>query len=281
MAGWMREQFHKPDEEGLSYIQRQEMAFQKGIEETEKEELAKALLDLESIDCPCVCEPECPGETCKKTVAAQKTAQEKYDKTMAELYPERKAATSTPATTKPTASEPGPKKPLQSKGPSTLTSKSAASLLSHPKASTTVPKPKAQATTTTTTKPRLPFSHISSRKQAPPPTNPSPMRHTAAALASRTTIGRSAGRATSAAYRKNVGPAATKPVAEEVPDTSLPPAVYIARYGEPKVGSRMWDRCLEAGCLYGREQEEVPDLGGRSLEELLREGAEEEFVLEL
>jgi len=47
------------------------------------------------------------------------------------------------------------------------------------------------------------------------------------------------------------------------------------------VGSRMWDRCLEAGCLYGREQEEVPDLGGRSLEELLREGAEEEFVLEL
>jgi len=72
-----------------------------------------------------------------------------------------------------------------------------------------------------------------------------------------------------------------KPVAEEVPDTSLPPAVYIARYGEPRAGSNMWDRCLEAGCLYGREQEEVPGLGGLSLEEVLREGAEEEFVLEL
>lgn len=79
----------------------------------------------------------------------------------------------------------------------------------------------------------------------------------------------------------NAGPTATKPVAKEAPDTSLPPAAYIARYGEPKVGSRMWDRCLEAGCLYGREQEEVPDFGGRTLEELLREGAEEEFVFEL
>jgi len=280
MAGWMREQLHKPDEEGLSYIQRQEMAFQKGLEETEKEGLAKALLDLESIECPCACEPECPGETCKKSVAAKKAAQEKYDEVMAELYPERESATSKLATTKPTTSKPALKEPVQSKGPSTLTSKSAASLLSHPKSSTTAPKPKVQPTTTTT-KPRLPFSHISSRKQAPPPTNPSPMRHTAAALASKTTIGRSAGRATSATYRKNAGPAAPKPVAEEAPDTSLPPAVYIARYGEPKVGSRMWDRCLEAGCLYGREQEEVPGLGGRSLEELLREGAEEEFVFEL
>jgi len=61
----------------------------------------------------------------------------------------------------------------------------------------------------------------------------------------------------------------------------MKPAVYIARYGEPKMGSRMWDRCLEAGCLYGREQEEVPGLEGPSLQELLREGAEEEFVFEL
>jgi len=281
MAGWMREQLHKPDEEGLSYLQRQEMAFQKGIEETEKEELAKALLDLESIECPCACEPECLGESCKKSVAAKKAAQEKYDKTMAELYPECKTATSKLATTKPTTSKPAPKKPLQSKGPSTLTSKSAASLLSHPKPSTTVPKPQVQPHPITTTKPRLPFSHISSRKQTPPPTNPSAMRHTAAALASKTTIGRSAGRATSATYRKNTGPTAMKPVSEEVPDTTLLPAVYIARYGEPKMGSRMWDRCLEAGCLYGREQEEVPGLEGPSLQELLREGAEEEFVFEL
>ncbi len=281
MAGWMREQLHKPDEEGLSFLQRQEMALQKGIEETEKEELAKALLDLESIESPCFCEPECPGETCKKTIAARKTAQEKYDTTMAELYPQRKTTTSKTTTTKPAASKPALKEPLHFNGPSTLTSKSAASLLSHPKPSTTVPKPKTQPTTATTTKPRLPFSHISSRKQPAPPTNPSPMRHTAAALASRTTIGRSAGRATSAAYRKNAGLTATNAVAEEIPDTSLPPAAYIARYGEPKVGSRMWDRCLEAGCLYGREQEEIPGLGERTLEELLREGAEEEFVFEL
>lgn len=246
----MREHLHEPDAEGLSYVQRQELAHQKELELSEKESHAQAIFDLESLGVPCTCEPDCPEDNCKLNIPRKKAAQQKYDKTMAELHPERKSAAPKPTLSKSIAAKPPHKKPLQTKGPSTLTSKSAASLLSQPKPSTTVSKPRPQSTTTA--KARLPFSNISSRKQTPPPTNPSPMRHTAATLASKTTIGRSAGRATSANYRKTAAPnASTKP-----PITALPPS-------------------------FERDYEDDLGFEARPLEELLREGAEEDFVLEL
>lgn len=265
---------NEPDAGGLSYVQRREMEHKKELDLVMKEQNALAQLDCETAFLPCVCEIECVGETCKQKLATKKAAEEKYEKAIAEINAERYPAAAHTTTTKPAAGKAVPKKPINTKVPSTLSSKSAASLLSQPKPSTLISKPKVQPIDT---KPRIPFSNISSRKQTPSPTNPSSMRHTAATLASKTTIGRSAGRATSAAYRKNAAP--TKPAAE-VPDMSLPPVAFMARYGEPKEGTRMWDRCLEAGLLFKEGQEEEVDLAP-SLEEILMEGAEEEFVLEL
>ena len=278
METWWQDALHAPGEDGLSYVEREKKELEKTREVEMKEHYARAIFESETALLFCDCEPECPGETCKQHLATKKAAGEKYQKTMAELHPERKPADSRPVTRKPPTSKPPAQTLLPSKGPSTLSSKSAATLLSQPKPSGIVPKPKPQLNTA---KPRIPFSNISSRKQTPPPTNPSPMRHTAATLASKTTIGRSAGRVASATYRKHAAPAKKPAAAAEVPDTSLPPAEYVARYGMPKAGTRMWERFMEEGCFSegGRHSDqgmEVPPL-----EELLREGAEEEFVLEL
>ena len=277
MEIWWQDALHAPGEDGLSYVEREKKELEKTRELEMKEHYARAMFESETALLLCDCEPECPGDTCKQHLAAKKVAEEKYQKTIAELHPERKSAFPKPAKTKPPASKLPPKTALPSKGPSTLSSKSAATLLSQPKPSGTVPKPKAQPTTA---KPRIPFSNISSRKQTPPPANPSPMRHTAATLASKTTIGRSAGRAASATYRKHAAPA-KKPAVVEVPDTSLPPAEYVARYGMPKAGSRMWERFMEERCLRDGARDGDEGMEVRPLEELLREGAEEEFVLEL
>lgn len=84
---------------------------------------------------------------------------------------------------------PPTRKPLASKTPSTINSKSAAAALS--------PPPKASfAASTVAAKSRL----ISSKK--PTPMNPSVARHAAATTASRTTIGYSQGRAASSSMRK-------------------------------------------------------------------------------
>ena len=88
---------------------------------------------------------------------------------------------------------PPTRKPLASKTPSTINSKSAAAALS--------PPPKASfAASTVAAKSRLPSRLISSKK--PTPMNPSVARHAAATTASRTTIGYSQGRAASSSMRK-------------------------------------------------------------------------------
>ena len=278
MDGFWGDTLNKPDAEGLSYLQRKEMQLKKRLELEEKEEYARVMLDMETPTWPCECEVECTGDTCQKNLEGKKIAEENYQKRMAEIHPDWKDRVSKAAPAKPTASKVIQKKPLISKGPSTLTSKSAANALSR-KPPSTVVNPSSKPPNPTT-KARIPFSNISSRKKTPPPTNPSPMRHTAATLASKSTIGRSAGRATSATYSKAALSHKDAKPAVEVPDTGLPPDVYIARYGEPKLGSRMWMRCYQAGC-FEKDADEGKASGIPSLDELLREGADEEFVLEL
>ena len=71
-------------------------------------------------------------------------------------------------------------------------------------------------------------------------------------------------------------------------DMSLPPSMYIQRYGKPPQGSKMWMRCLQTGAF-----EEEPDLGDREfvfgvdggVEEQIQpwevEGALDDFQLEM
>lgn len=89
-------------------------------------------------------------------------------------------------------------------------------------------------------KTRLP-SVFSSRKKTPPPTNPSPMRHTAAVVNSKSTIGYSAGRKVASALRGETKRDST--------DNILSPQRYIELYGEPAFGTEMWLRCKAAGCF--------------------------------
>ena len=106
------------------------------------------------------------------------------------------------------------------------------------------------------------------------------MRHTAATFASKTTIGRSAGRSVSANIRKSSAPGKNAQAAAELPDTSLPPVLYIQRHGEPKWGSEMWFKCRNAGC-FDEDQDDVLDIGEPVFSDFLQEEAEREFAFEL
>ena len=251
---------NRPDEEGLSLAQREEQDRQKLLETIDMKYEAMMLRDIESSPVPCVHYPECPGEECKSTVANRKKAEEQYRKTMAVLCGK---------------SLPAQKKPLVTKGPSTFSSKTAASALSQQKP---LAKPKSTALAPAL-KSKLPSSLISGRKKTPPPTNPSPMRHTAAAVASRTTMGYSKGRATSANLRKTIlpkkdGQSTRTPAAA---DTTLAPAVYIQRYGVPPLGSEMWVRCKSYGC-FDEDDGKLGDIFSQeSPVDYFREEAEQDF----
>ena len=112
-------------------------------------------------------------------------------------------------------------------------------------------------------------------------------------------MGYSKGRAASASLRtknsilpptkKEAGDLSAIAHAQDEPDTTLPPAAYIARYGVPRVGTEMWMLCRRLGCFEGEEQGESEEveigerdgdgLGGVELVDVGREEAEEEFVL--
>lgn len=112
------------------------------------------------------------------------------------------------------------------------------------------------------------------------------MRHAALAAASKTTIGRSKGRVTSAALKKaTLSPAdeTKKQQQQQQRDYTLAPQAYIDRYGVPVVGSEMWIRCKTAGCFDELESSSEREEEGRSritaLEDLFRQEAERDFEL--
>lgn len=85
--------------------------------------------------------------------------------------------------------------------------------------------------------------------------------------------------------RKSVRPAKdtnkTAAAAAEIPDPTLAPAIYIERYGVPRIGSDQWVRCDRAGCFKEEGEQELEDAVGstKALDDLLREEAEKDFQL--
>lgn len=263
-------------DDGLNFYERKEQQRRKEQETADKIADAMLLRDFESTNIPCIHDPECIEIECTVNIENRRAAEEKYEKTMAELSTGAKPMS------------PAAKKPVPSKGPSTINSKSAAAALSQLKPTAAVPAQKPSS------KKPPPFSKpslvLSRPKRTPPPTNPSPMRHSAASAASKTTIGHSRGRIASAALKKNsILPPPSKDLAPAHPQSEaqqralLPPAVYIERYGVPRVGSEMWIRCKDAGCFDPAEQHDEADGrgAGSALEDLWREEAERDFLLVL
>lgn len=109
--------------------------------------------------------------------------------------------------------EPAVRKPLASKPPSTVNSRTAAAALS--------PKPKSSfAAPTAATKARIPSKlNLLSSKKITPALNPSAARHAAATTASRSTIGYSHGRSTSTSLRKPLSN-----LTKNAPSTTIKPA---------------------------------------------------------
>lgn len=253
--------------DGLSHAQREEQRLQRLYDTADRKLEALMQRDIDSTPIPCTHYPECPTEICKNTVEARKAAEEQYHKTIATIEAETSPAT---------------KKSPPSMGPSTLKSKVAAASLSLPKQSG--PTLKTTKPSIAPIKPRLTTPLVARPKKTPAPINPSTMRHNAAVAASKTTMGYSKGRATSATFRKTALPKDVgKNSSNEIPDTSLAPAEYIRRYGVPRIGSEMWIRCKAVGCF---DEDEGPNLeeifaGDHpyGLETLLREEAEQDFQL--
>ena len=264
---------NRPGPDGLSILERQEKEQQEKWAIDMRKEEAKLQLEMDSLSIFCTHYPECPGEICKDTLQARKEAEEEYEKTIAIID-----------------AEAPPKKPIHNQafkttGPSTLNSKAAAATLSQPKPSKPVRDP-VKKSTITTPKPRFGMNAITQSKKAPPPANPSPMRHTASTVASRTTLGRAKGRAVSSNLRKTLNSSEKSKtfVPFEERDTSVAPTVYFSRWGEPPLGSDMWFDCWKLGLLGDhREQEQESEVldGGRTLDELIREDALEDFQLTL
>jgi len=292
--GYMRHFLNKPDAEGLSYYDRKDQEEQKRSEYLDKMYEAMSIRAFDSADIPCVHYPECAGEDCKDMPEIRSKAEETFQKTMAEIDG-KVLALKTGSKTK------APKTTMAARAPSSTLSKHAATALSQSRPSTTIKSTiKPTIKSNAAPKARLPSSLLpSNRKTTPPPTNPSPMRHTAASAASKQTMGYSKGRATSATLRKTVLPsthsakapshgntttkAAPTTQHSDEPDTSLSPGLYIQRYGVPRVGSEMWNLCARTGCFDEDDGEEMREReeGRLRLEAMWREEAEEEFVLEV
>lgn len=136
----------------------------------------------------------------------------------------------------------------------TLRSREAAAALSAPKTRS------ASARVAAAPKPSVVSSLLMPKKKARVPTNPSPMRNTAAAMNSNTTVGYSKGRSVSSTLREN----------ELSAKTPLSPETYMQLYGPPPLGSEMWTRCKAAGCFDTEEN------AGQELQECLPTFAEDE-----
>jgi len=250
-------------DDGFSHLDREEMRRQKIWDRSDRKIEAQLLRDVHSMNIPCTHYPECHGELCKDTIEARKAAEKQYQKTIADIDAEAAPAT---------------KKSAPLSRPSTLKSTSAAAALSQSKVS--APPPRANSKPVPpSARSRLNMSLVSRPKKTLAPTNPSPMRHTAAVAASKTTMGYAKGRSTSATLRNIIQPEKDS----GVPDTSLPAAEYISRYGVPRLGSEMWLTCKRAGCFDEDEGQSLEEIFAgdhpHGLDALLREEAEQDFRL--
>jgi hypothetical protein len=167
-----------------------------------------------------------------------------------------------------------------SKGPATIASRKAASALSvAPKASLASAK-----TTNNVTAPKTVTSFLVRGKKtaAPAPINPSAMRHTVAAAASRSTIGYTKGRSASSVLKMHTGglPRSTSNLSDGS-DTTITPTSYAQKQGT-EVGNDDWRRLMLLG-VFDTDDEDLelglrgilPDCLGKD------EDAEVDFVMTL
>lgn len=306
--GYLLHYMTRPGPDGLNYFEKKEKEDQRLAEIADRMSDAAITRDFESIRLPCIHRQECPGEECSESRANRQAAETKYQKIMAALSEEAKQPP------QPSASSVSKKADLTT-GPSTLTSKSAATALSQNKQVPSSPF-KAKPTTKISHPSQPPssssaiFSRPKRTTQPPQPTNPSTMRHTAASALSKTTIGHSKGRATSAAMRLKAGgrplPATAKeninnknkrdtaaPAPAEITPADhsslsyLAPEAYIQRHGVPRMGSDQWIRCYrlgyfdeEGGLRQQQRDREEENVGGMdALDDWIREEAERDFQL--
>ncbi|KAJ9294266.1 hypothetical protein DTO271G3_7128 [Paecilomyces variotii] len=135
---------------------------------------------------------------------------------------------------------------------STVKSREAAAALSRPSSSLS----KGKAATAPKSRPTSALSTRS--RKTPAPTNPSSMRHTAATVSSRTTVGYSKGRSVSSSLNGKTAKAeTTRPASSSI----LSPTTYTGLYGPPPVGSEMWMRRKTAEyCAPDEPEEEVNEI---------------------
>ncbi|KAI9809705.1 MAG: hypothetical protein M1825_000137 [Sarcosagium campestre] len=170
----------------------------------------------------------------------------------------------------------GRKVPIgQEKKPGTVKSKTAAALLSKTPNVQTKPAPKTKVPGKTS---KLPTSLLSRPKREVKPSNPSPMRHTAAAASSKSTIGYSKGRATSNTLKavapgfsrrneKNDSATTTKPVTRPASPYSAADLATFADF--PAVGG--------SAALFAQDDQQISsDFAGLDLGDLLAGNAEAE-----
>lgn len=262
---------NKPGWDGLSILERQEREQAERDDRSIRKAEAAMLRDIESMSVECFHSPDCPGEVCRDTLERTDAAEKKYQRTVAAIEAEE---------------VPAWRKILEKEGP-TIMPKHLTTSLSKPKTSNAVAKPTSKAPATSkkplppSAKAHLKNTNLAYRPQNRVlPSNPSPMRHSAALAASKTTMGYSKGRKTSATLRKSVLPG--KENAREIPDTTLAPAEYLSRYGVPRVGTDIWFRCKSAGCFDEEEGPSLEELMGLDKEDaFFRDEAEQDFVLAL
>ncbi|KAI9717519.1 MAG: hypothetical protein M1812_004660 [Candelaria pacifica] len=235
--GWYETYCNPVDEEGISRSERREIELDSAHEKKVDAMLAKSIEEMPIIGYNV---PEFPGD---ETIVGRMKKQE------AEEQRKKKAVAiaARPNTTN--------KKPLASKGPSGTVSRNAAAALSQPKPSGAALKPK-----DTNTKAKLPSSLIKGNKKTPQPVNPSPMRHTAATAASRTTLGYSHGRATSSSLKRGTLPrqGLNKNASSGSSENTVRPALFAQKKGNPELGTEEWRRMKVYG-LFDDDEENVED----------------------
>ncbi len=260
--GWFETYCNPVDEEGISRFQRREMELDAAHEKKVDAIMAKAIEEMPIIGYNV---PEFPGD---ETIVSRIKKQE------AEEQKKKKAAT---AAAKPSTTT---KKPLVAKGPSGTVSRNAAAALSQPKTSGAALRPK-----DTNTKAKPPSSLVKGNKKPLQPTNPSPMRHTAATAASKTTLGYSHGRATSSSLKRSTflpRQGANSAASAGSSENTMTPALFGQKKGNPEIGTEEWRRMKVYG-LFDTDEENVEDAlkGGSANLLAWDEELDEDFQLPL
>jgi hypothetical protein len=258
--GWFQHYYNPIDDEGISLAERQWDEQQKEADKKVDELMEKAIEEMPLIGYNV---PEFPGDETFVAIRMKREAEEARGKKVAVAVPKltAKAATIT-------------------KGPSTVSEKKAANALSIKPESTKVatirPKPAPKA--------RIPTSFLTRSKgtTTPKPTNPYPMRHTAATVTSKTTLGYTNGRAASVTLSQNAGNKAARtarppPTGSSSSTTTLTSAMLSTVRAQPELGTEEWRR-MKAFSDFESDDEVAQSLKGGGWD-LVDEEAEQEFVL--